>query len=221
MDKNLKDRPIHPFSLLLMAIIFLLATFCKLKTLKLSLLYFVLFPYLFQGQKKNQVNFTRIIYIVFAVFLMVVLKVIYAHDSLHEILKYAIRLFFLFTVSTFSFSAVDFDKVFIYLMATRKIKTIWGYPLILAINSLQLLKREQERIAFNTKLRGLKWHQRYLVFFPLLVFAIRHSERGAMALVTRGLNPHKLFYNAWLPSKRDRAILISYFLLTLTFFLVG
>jgi energy-coupling factor transporter transmembrane protein EcfT len=106
-------------------------------------------------------------------------------------------------------------------MATRKIKTIWGYPLILAINSLQLLKREQERIAFNAKLRGLKWHQCYLVFFPLLVFAIRHSERGAMALVTRGLNPHKLFYNAWLPSKRDRAILISYFLLTLTFFLVG
>jgi energy-coupling factor transporter transmembrane protein EcfT len=106
-------------------------------------------------------------------------------------------------------------------MDTGKLKVVWGYSMLLSMNSLSLLKKEQERIAFNAKLRGLKWHQRYLTFFPLLVFAIRHSERGAMALVTRGISPDKEFYHVNYMEKRDRVTLISYFLLTLTFFLVG
>jgi hypothetical protein len=215
------DRQIHPLALLLMAIIFLVATFLKLTMLKLMLLYFVLLPYLFQKQSDIKLHLKKFTYILFAVLMLVILKVAYSHDTVHYIFEYAIRLFFLFSVSMFSFSIIDFDKIFIYLMASEKLKTIWGYSLLLAMNSLQLLKREQERIAFNAKLRGLKWHQQYLVFFPILVFAIRHSERGAMALVTRGLSPKKLFYRVSFPSKQDRIILISYLLLTLTFFLAA
>ena len=204
-----------------MSIIFVVAIFFKIALMKLVLLYFVLLPYLFQDNENVKHNLKKVFYIITAVSMLVLLKIIYAHDSNLVIGEYALRLFFLFSVSMFAFLAVDFDKVFIYLMASKKFKVSWGYSLLLAMNSLQLLKREQERIVFNARLRNLKWHQRYLAFFPILVFAIRHSERGAMALVTRGLNADKLFYNVIYPTKRDRIILISYFLLTLTFYLVG
>jgi energy-coupling factor transporter transmembrane protein EcfT len=214
----------HPVTLLVMSVLFMLAIFFKLSIFKISLLFSILAPYLVHGnfeRKKWKVNLKRLGYIVFAISMLVILKLFYTSDGPKQILEYSLRMFYLFSISMLSFLSVDFDKLFIYLMASDKIKTIWGYPLLLAINSLQLLKEEQERISFNAKLRGLKWHQRYLLLFPLLVFAIRHSERGAMALSTRGLNPNKLYYQVHYPSKRDRAILTSYFLLTLTFFLVG
>ena len=221
MDNHPNSRKIHPIILLLMATIFFMAIFFKTGILKLMLLYFVLLPYLFQGNEDVKQNLKKIFYIIAAVGMLVILKILYAHDTNLVIGEYAIRLFCLFSVSMFAFLAIDFDKVFIYLMASKKLKVTWGYSLLLSMNSLELLKREQERIVFNARLRNLKWHQRHLAFFPILVFAIRHSERGAMALVTRGLNADKLFYNVIYPTKRDRIILISYFLLTLTFYLVG
>lgn len=215
------NSKIHPLNLFLMSIIFFIAILLKLSLMKTMILYFALMPFLFQGNDEVALNLKKMLYIIFAVSVLVLMKIIYGHDSKIAIWQYAVRLYFLFSVSAFSFSAIDFDKVFIYLMASRKIKVTWGYSMLLAMSSLQLLKMEQERITFNARLRGLKWYKRYLTFFPLLVFAIRHSERGAMALVTRGLNPDKLFYNAIYPTKRDRAIIISYLLLTLTFFLVA
>lgn len=225
MDNHLTTRKIHPLILFTMSTIFVASIFFKIGILKLALLYFVLLPYLFQNNNSDnediKKNLKKILYIIAAVGMLVILRILYAHDSAVVIAEYSLRLFFLFSVSMFTFLAVDFDKVFIYLMASGKLKVTWGYSLLLAMNSLQLLKREQERILFNARLRNLKWHQRHLAFFPMLVFAIRHSERGAMALVTRGLNPDKLFYNVLYPIKRDRIILISYFLLTLTFYLVA
>jgi hypothetical protein len=215
------SNKIHPINLLIMSLIFFVAILAKLALIKTMILYFSLLPYVFQGQNEIKENIKKLLFIILAVLVLVLMKIIYAHDSKLAIWEYAVRLYFLFSVSAFSFSGIDFDKVFIYLMASKKMKVTWGYSMLLAMNSLQLLKEEQERISFNAKLRGLKWHRRYLTFFPLLVFAIRHSEKGAMALVTRGINSEKLFYNAVYPTKRDRAILISYLLLTLTFFLVA
>ena len=214
------SNKIHPLTLLVMSLIFLATIFVKMTLVKTMILYFVLMPYVFQGNDEVRTNLKKMVYIIVAVTMLVVMKLLYSHDNVRLIAAYAIRLYFLFSVSMFSFAAIEFDKVFTYLMATKKLKVTWGYSMFIAMNSLQLLKKEQERINFNAKLRGVKWHQRYLTFFPLLVFAIRHSERGAMALVTRGINPDKLFYNVLYPTKRDRAILISYFLLTLTFFAV-
>lgn len=221
MENNLSTRKIHPLILFLMSIIFVVAIFFKIAIMKLVLLYFVLLPYLFQNNENVKQNLKKVFYIITAVSMLVLLKIIYSHDSNLVIREYALRLFFLFSISMLTFMAVDFDKVFVYLMASKKLKVTWGYSLLLAMNSLQLLKREQERIVFNARLRNLKWHQRHLALFSILVFAIRHSERGAMALVTRGLNADKLFYNVIYPTKRDIIILISYFLLTLTFYLVG
>lgn len=214
-------KKIHPLNLFLMSLIFIIAIFFKMNLLKLSLLFAVLLPYVFPSEMPAKELLKKVSYILFAICSLVVLKLLYAHEDLTAILQYSFRLFFLFFVSMLSFAVIDFDKIFVYLMSTKKMKVNWGYPMLLAMNSLQLLKTEQERIAYNARLRNLKWHQRYLVFFPLLVFAIRHSERGAMALVTRGLNPDKVFYHVDIPTKRDRIILISYFLLTLTFFLVA
>ena len=215
------DKHIHPLTLLSISSLFILAIFLKIALMKLLILYIMILPYIQPNSEAVYNYFRKLLIIFFAVCSLVGLKLLYAHESSTTIFQYAVRLFLLFTVSMLSFSAIDFDKLFVYLMSSKKIKVSWGYPLLLAMNSLQLLKDEQERIAFNAKIRQLKWHQRYLVFFPVLVFAIRHSERGAMALVTRGLSSDKLFFHVSKPTKRDLWIFLSYFLLTITFFLAG
>jgi energy-coupling factor transporter transmembrane protein EcfT len=204
-----------------MSFAFLAGIFLKLTNIKIMFLYLVLMPYVFKLPENIWDDTKKYIYIFSAIMLLVVLKLFYGNESSLEISQYALRMFFLFSMSMLSFSAIDFDQIFIYLMSIKKLKVEWGYSLLLAMNSLKLLMREQERITYNAKLRNLKWHQRYLTFFPVLVFAIRHSERGAMALVTRGLNSDKLFYYVRTPKTRDHVILGSYLFLTATFFLVG
>ena len=215
------NSKLHPLHLLLMSFAFLAGIFLKLTNIKIMFLYLVLMPYVFKLPENIWDDTKKYIYIFSAIMLLVVLKLFYGNESSLEISQYALRMFFLFSMSMLSFSAIDFDQIFIYLMSIKKLKVEWGYSLLLAMNSLKLLMREQERITYNAKLRNLKWHQRYLTFFPVLVFAIRHSERGAMALVTRGLNSDKLFYYVRTPKTRDHVILGSYLFLTATFFLVG
>jgi len=50
-----------------------------------------------------------------------------------------------------------------------------------------------DRLRIIAKQRELDLKDRMAFFFPLLVFAIRHSQRGSLALVTRGLSEKKVF----------------------------
>ena len=104
------------------------------------------------------------------------------------------RIFMLSLVSMSSTYAIVYSKVILYLMSNRKLKVSLGYPLLIALNSILLFKKEFMRIRLAAKLRGLsRWNQVFILF-PLLVFAIRHSQRGALSLITRGLNPNKTLY---------------------------
>lgn len=104
------------------------------------------------------------------------------------------RLFMLSLVSMSSTYAIVYTKVILYLIIHKGLKVVIGYPLLIALNSILLFKEEFDRIRLSTKLRNLGWWDRLFILFPLLIFAIRHSQRGSLSLVTRGLNPNKSFY---------------------------
>jgi energy-coupling factor transporter transmembrane protein EcfT len=98
------------------------------------------------------------------------------------------------SVSFLSMRLIKFEKLLIFLMQNKWIGAYLGYPILLALNSVKLLKSEFEKIKLNVKMRKLAPWQRINLIFPLLVFAIRHADRGALSLITRGLNEEKFYY---------------------------
>ena len=122
------------------------------------------------------------------------------------------RLFLLSLVSMSSTYAITYTKVILYLIIHKGLKVFMGYPLLIALNSILLFKEEFDRIRLSARFRGLGWWDRIFVLFPLLVFAIRHSQRGSLSLVTRGLNPNKSFYFGYEVTRRDRLWLRFFFL---------
>jgi hypothetical protein len=92
------------------------------------------------------------------------------------------------------------------------------------MNSIALFKDEFDRIKVNARLRDLPLKDRLSIFFPLLVFAIRHSQRGALSLVTRGLSDQKSFYFSYDISSLDKNIfkvfLLIYLILIGVFFVI-
>jgi energy-coupling factor transporter transmembrane protein EcfT len=129
-------------------------------------------------------------------------KIYYA--SLMQATQTMIRLFFISFFSMSSGAVIDYTKVVLYLIVHRGLRPFWGYPLLLALNSIALFKKEFERIRINARFRNLPLKDKLSLFFPLLVFAIRHSQRGALSLVTRGLNDKKNFYFSYHLSHQDK-----------------
>jgi energy-coupling factor transporter transmembrane protein EcfT len=99
------------------------------------------------------------------------------------------------------------------LIVHKGLKLFWGYPILLALNSIALFKEEYDRIKINARLRDLPFKDQFMLFFPLLVFAIRHSQRGALSLVTRGLNQQKTFYFSYGLSFDDKKRLFLFWLI--------
>lgn len=132
--------------------------------------------------------------------------------STNKAFKTMLRLFLVSLLSMTSGSIIDYTKVILHLIVHKGLRLFWGYPMLLAMNSISLFKKEYERIKINAKLRGLPFKDRLSIFFPLLVFAIRHSQRGALSLVTRGLNQEKSFYFSYDVSVKDKKRLFSFWL---------
>ena len=134
-------------------------------------------------------------------------------------LNNCLKLFLISSLSMSSGVVINYTDVILHLIVHKGLKLFWGYPLLLAINSIVLFKKEFERIKLNTKLRNLDFWDKIFIFFPLLVFAIRHSQRGALSLVTRGLNETKSFYFSYDLSSLDRLRLVIFF--SLYFVMIG
>lgn len=126
-----------------------------------------------------------------------------------------VRLIIVTLVSMSSGSVINYTNVVLHLIVHKGLKLFWGYPLLLALNSIVLFKEEYDRIKINAKLRDLPLLDKIMVFFPLLVFAIRHSQRGALSLVTRGLTKEKSFYFSYDVSRRDKKILLIFWMIYL------
>ena len=144
---------------------------------------------------------------------------VFYQASLEKAFTVMLRLLFVSFLSMSSGSVINYTKVVLHLIVHKGLRLFWGYPFLLALNSIVLFKTEFQRIRINAKLRQLPWQDQLSLFFPLLVFAIRHSQRGALALVTRGLAEEKTFYFSYDLSRSDKS-LFRFFLISY-FFLVG
>lgn len=141
------------------------------------------------------------------------MKINIYEKSLDKALHTMLKLFFVTVVSMSSSAVIDYTKVILHLIVHKGLKLFWGYPVLLALNSIALFKTEFERIKINAHLRDLPLKDKIFIFFPLLVFAIRHSQRGALSLVTRGLNHQKSFYFSYGLSSQDRTKLFLFWML--------
>ena len=121
------------------------------------------------------------------------------------------RLFLMTLISMCSTYSIVYTKVILHLIIHKGLKVVMGYPLLIALSSILLFKEEFERIRLSAKFRGLGWWDRIFTLFPLLVFAIRHSQRGSLSLVTRGLNPNKSFYFGYNLTPNDHKLLRCFF----------
>lgn len=135
----------------------------------------------------------------------------------NDLIKSQSIVFYRVTVLTFvSFSSmrvIKFEKVIIFLMQNGYFSKRLGYPLILSINSVKKIRQEFNQIRINAKMRNLGVFAQWNIFIPLLVFAIRHGDRGAQSLITRGLNEDKLFYYRTEIDLKSKLVFILFFLL--------
>ena len=116
-------------------------------------------------------------------------------------------------ISFLSMRSIKFEKLMLYFMQNKWISATIGYPILLALNSMSLIKSEFGKIKINAKMRGVSFFQRTNMLFPLLVFAVRHADRGALSLITRGLNEDKLYYFDVELTKIDYFTLIMFIVL--------
>ena len=223
-----QDEYIHSWYLLIIAMLIILLLFVsKLYYLNFFLVAGVTFLFL-----KNKLPLTSLIKIIKHAFLFSITIFLFAtlnpsnelkqgevfiilgkkfyELSLLQGLKTSYKIFLLSFISMGSASTINYTKVILYLIVNKGLKLIWGYPILLAMNSMILLKDELERIKINARFRQLPFFDRIFIFFPLLVFAIRHSERGAMSLLTRGLSERKTFFNKYDVSLRDQMFFYSF-----------
>lgn len=222
--KFLESKPeyLHSWYLFIMTIltlIFLLASSVLPVNLVLSLLLLYLFK---KNGLKNKTLFKLSLFAFFFSAMFLLLNMLYPAEkyrtgeqlilfgkyfykaALFNGLQNFARLFMLSLVSMSSTFAITYTKMILYLVIHKGLKVFMGYPLLIALNSILLFKEEFDRIRLSAKFRGLGWWDRLFVLFPLLVFAIRHSQRGSLSLVTRGLNPNKSFYFGYELSLSDR-----------------
>lgn len=76
-----------------------------------------------------------------------------------------------------------------------------------------MLKTEFDKIKINAKMRGFNFFQRINMLFPLLVYAIRHADRGAMSLITRGLSEDKAYFFESSLTLSDKILMLIFILL--------
>ena len=135
-----------------------------------------------------------------------------------------IKLTLLMTISMSSLLVIDYSHLVLYLISEKKLSVHFGYPLLLALNSISLFKKEFQRINIMAISRGLSFYERSMMLFPLLVFAVRHAERGSMSLVTRGIHSERTFYYNYGVTKKDNFLMFFFgclflLILALTFFI--
>ena len=124
-----------------------------------------------------------------------------------------LRIVCISSISIMSAYLINYEKIFIYLMNKKKMSAQTGYALILALNSIALMKSELSKINLNARFRGVVFYKRVNVLFSLLVFTIKHADRGAMSLITRGLTSEKLFYYDSSMRPIDKTVAYLFFLI--------
>lgn len=123
--------------------------------------------------------------------------------------KTAIKILALTWVSLLSSKMINIRDVIIFLLQHQWMSSQIAYAIMVGLNSINLLRKEAKRINLNARLRGIKGRQRFSQWIPLLIFSLRHAQRGAMSLRARGLsNNKKFYYNYQATSKQAQTSLL-------------
>lgn len=129
----------------------------------------------------------------------------------------ALKIWALTWVALMSSKMIHPHNIVVYAIQKKWLNLILGYATLTGLSSIHLLRAEMRRISLNAKLRQFSFKQRFLQWIPLLVFALKHAQRGAMSLRARGILVHKSFYydySARRPQIIRALILVAVFALT-------
>ncbi|TDR32843.1 energy-coupling factor transporter transmembrane component T family protein [Hydromonas duriensis] len=115
-------------------------------------------------------------------------------EALQQANQIALKVWAMTWVALLSSKMINMRDVITCLLQKGWLSMQIAYATMVGVGSIDLMRAEVRRISLNARLRGLNWRQRFLQWLPLLVFALRHAQRGAMSLRARGLSDRKSFY---------------------------
>jgi energy-coupling factor transporter transmembrane protein EcfT len=219
-----KVEYIHSWYLLLISLFSLFFLLLSSYLLLNALLVIIIHYFCFKNGMTAKILFRHIIYSLLFASMMFGMNYLWrsvkSDINVNESLLLSGKLFLLVLASMASARFINYTKVIMYLIIHQGLKVLWGYPLMIALNSIVLFKDEYEKIKLSGRLRNLSAKDKIGLLFPLLVFAIRHSQRGSLSLVTRGLHPSKSFYFSYETTRHDRKLFLS-FIVVYAFLVIG
>lgn len=219
-----KVEYLHSWYLLLMSLLTLLFLLLSPYPLANAVLVLLIHYFCFKNGMTGRILFRHIFYSLLFAAMMFGMNYLWrsvrGEVNIIETLNLSGKLFLLVLASMASARFINYTKVIMYLIIHQGLKVLWGYPLMIALNSIVLFKEEYEKIKLSGRLRNLSAKDKVGLLFPLLVFAIRHSQRGSLSLVTRGLHPSKSFYFSYETTRHDKKIFLS-FMVAYSFLVIG
>lgn len=123
-----------------------------------------------------------------------------AEQALIKANQIALKVWAMTWVALLSSKMTNPRDVITYALQRGWLSVTIAYATLVGLGSIELMQNESSRIRLNAKLRGFTNRQRFLQWIPLLIFALRHAQRGAMSLRARGLNRTKNFYYNYQPT---------------------
>lgn len=219
-----KVEYIHSWYLLLMSILSLLFLLLSPYLLANTIIVILIHFFCFKNGMGGKILLRHILYSLLFAAMMFGMNYLWRSVKgavdINETLHLSGKLFLLVLASMASARFINYTKVIMYLIIHQGLKVLWGYPLMIALNSIVLFKEEYEKIKLSGRLRNLSAKDKVGLLFPLLVFAIRHSQRGSLSLVTRGLHPSKSFYFSYETTRKDKTKFLS-FIVAYAFLAIG
>lgn len=105
----------------------------------------------------------------------------------------SIRLFSISFISIVYMLHLNIIHIIYFFMIKFKLSPRYGYPIIVAINSISFLKNEYLRIRVINKMRFYNKKISLSLIYSILVNSIRYSNKVALAMEAKGVNPKKTF----------------------------
>ncbi len=110
---------------------------------------------------------------------------------------------------------IDIERMIVFFMQKKIVSVFLGYPIMIALNSIANIKEEIERLLVIKKFRDIKGYNIMQISIPILVFAIKESQRSATALIARNLTESKTYLHNYKLSGMDLFIILIFVTATL------
>lgn len=140
-------------------------------------------------------------------------------DAFYTGLRLFARYYLLTLLSISTVTLIDFYKLIFSFIQQFRLSANYGYPAFIAINAIKHAKDEYQRIRTVKKMRNIKGLNIFTISIPLLVYAIRFSERSSIALLSKGYTKDKIYYFNYKLNNKSLKLTILFFFLNIGYFL--